>query len=62
MISTLAAAFAEAGRFPEAIQASRKALELARHDSEAGLVKQLEARMRLYQASQPYHVDEGGPN
>jgi tetratricopeptide (TPR) repeat protein len=62
MISTLAAAFAEAGRFPEAIQASRKALELARRDSKADLVKQLEARMRLYQASQPYHVDEGGPN
>jgi tetratricopeptide (TPR) repeat protein len=62
MMSTLAAAYAEAGRFPEAIQATRKAMDLARSGDKTVLLKQLEARMRLYQAGQPCYVDVARPN
>ncbi|MFZ5449864.1 MAG: tetratricopeptide repeat protein [Thermodesulfobacteriota bacterium] len=50
MLDTLAAAYAEAGRFSEAIQASRKAVELARRAGDTELLKQLEATMRSLQA------------
>ncbi len=62
MMDTLAAAYAEAGRFPEAIQATRKAMDLARPSGKTALLKQLEARMPLYQAGQPYHMNIGDPN
>ena len=45
MIETLAAAYAAAGRFPEAIQASRKALELARRSGKSDLAKKIDVRL-----------------
>ena len=59
MLDTLAAAYAEAGRFPEAVRTSRKAVDLASSRGQPELAKQLEARMRLYQAGQPYHEGAG---
>ena len=53
MLDTLAAAYAEAGRFPEAIQASQKALDLAYSADMTDLAKGIESRMRLYQAGRP---------
>ena len=53
MLDTLAAAYAEAGRFPEAIQASQKALDLAYSANMIELAKDIESRMRLYQAGRP---------
>jgi len=53
MLDTLAAAYAEAGRFPEAIQASQKALDLAYSADMIELAKDIESRMRLYQAGRP---------
>ena len=53
MLDTLAAAYAEAGRFPEAIQASQKALDLAYSADMNELAKDIESRMRLYQAGRP---------
>ena len=53
MLDTLAAAYAEAGRFPEAIQASQKALDLAYSADMSELAKDIESRMRLYQAGRP---------
>ena len=57
MLDTLAAAYAEAGRFPEAIQASQKALDLANSADMIGLAKDIESRMRLYQAGRPSRGD-----
>ncbi len=59
MLDTLAAAYAEAGRFPEAIRASRKAVDLASSRGQQELAKQMESRMRLYQAGRPYHEGAG---
>ncbi len=61
-LDTLAAAYAEAGRFPEAIRTARKAMELARCGGKKELFEQIEARMRLYQAGRPNHVGGGNPD
>ena len=53
MLDTLAAAYAEAGRFADAVQTAKKALELATQQ-EARLVASIQARLRLYQARTPF--------
>jgi tetratricopeptide (TPR) repeat protein len=53
-VDTLAMAYANAGRFPEAIETARRALDLATQQNQSQLVEQLNARIRLYQAGQPY--------
>ncbi|MEJ2070299.1 MAG: tetratricopeptide repeat protein [Syntrophobacterales bacterium] len=62
MLDTLAAAYAEAGRFPEAIQASRKGVDLALASGRKGLANRIESKMRLYQAGRPYHEGPGRQN
>ena len=56
MLDTLAAAYAEAGRFPEAIQTAQKAVDLASSADKDELAKDIESRMHLYQAGRPYRV------
>ena len=54
-IGTLAAAYAEAGRFPEAVATAEKAEQLA---TSAGLKKVAEKNqqlLELYRAGKPYH-------
>lgn len=58
MLDTLAAALAEAGRFPEAVQTAQRAIELAKAQSRVDLAAGLTQRLKLYQTGQPYH--EGG--
>jgi Flp pilus assembly protein TadD len=54
VLDTLAAAYAEVGRFEEAARTSREALELAsRMNRESGAVA-LRSRMALYEAKKPY--------
>jgi tetratricopeptide (TPR) repeat protein len=55
MLDTLAAAYAEAGQFSEAVTAARRGLELATQKHDADLVKGLQARIALYQARKPFH-------
>ena len=57
MLDTLAAAYAEAGRFPEAVQASQKALDLAYSADMVELAEEIETRLPLYQAGRPYRVE-----
>ena len=54
MLNTLAAAYAEAGRFPEALAAARKALNLATQQDNQTLADALYARIALYEAGEPY--------
>ena len=54
MMDTLAAAYAEAGQFPEALVSARKALELAAQQNKPTLVDALRARIGLYEAGKPY--------
>jgi tetratricopeptide (TPR) repeat protein len=51
-IDTLAAAFAEVGKFNEAIQSETEALRLAPRDEHPDL----QARLELYKAKQPYRL------
>jgi tetratricopeptide (TPR) repeat protein len=53
VMGTLAAAYAEAGRFAEAVRMAQKALELARQDKRQPLVDSLQAEIRLYEAGKP---------
>ena len=53
ILDTLAAAYAEAGRFPEAVRTENQAIEAARARSKSSLVTTLEAHLELYQANQP---------
>jgi len=57
LYSTLAAAYAEAGRFPEAVAAGERAVALARAagaDEEAGRYRR---QLDLYRAGRPFHFD-----
>jgi tetratricopeptide (TPR) repeat protein len=55
MMGTLAAAYAEAGRFPEAIAMAEKARDQARADKLDEVVKRNEELLALYRAGKPYH-------
>jgi tetratricopeptide (TPR) repeat protein len=59
LLDTLAAAYARAGRFTEAVRTAELALELARKTGPGPLVKNIEARRQLYLAGRPY--DEPAP-
>jgi Flp pilus assembly protein TadD len=54
LLDTLAAAYAEAGRFAEAVAAVEQAIELADAGGPAGIVPELEERLRLHKAGLPY--------
>jgi protein O-mannosyl-transferase len=54
-VGTLAAAYAEAGRFDEAIAAAEKACGLAAAGGEQKLLEKNQKLLVLYRAHQPYH-------
>jgi len=53
LLDSLAAAYAEAGDFDNAVTTAARALELARSDPAAS-AQPIEARLRLFKAGQPY--------
>jgi spermidine synthase len=55
VLDTLAAAYAEAGRFPEAIQTERRALALASSRTNTTLAEKINARIKLYKVGTSYH-------
>jgi tetratricopeptide (TPR) repeat protein len=58
ILGTLAAAFAEAGRFSEAVEIAQRALHLAGAQSNARLAGQLQLELKFYQSGSPYHIPE----
>jgi protein O-mannosyl-transferase len=54
-LDVLAAAYAEAGRFNDAVATAQKAVGLARAAGQPELVRQIQERLKLYQAGQPFH-------
>jgi Flp pilus assembly protein TadD len=56
ILDTLAAAYAEAGRFPEAVETARRALDLASQAGNRQLADGLRARIALYQAGRPFRA------
>jgi len=53
-LDTLAAAYAAAGRFPEAVITAEKAVQLAESAGQAPLAKLLRSRLESYRAGRPY--------
>ncbi len=60
VLDTLAAAYAEAGRFAEAIASARQAQAAAAAQGQAELVEQIQQRLALYSSNRPYRLDLGG--
>ncbi len=54
VLDALAAGYAEAGWFPEALAAARKALELAVKQEQRALAEELRGRIALYEKGRPY--------
>ncbi len=52
--ATLAAAYAEAGKFPEAITNAQRALQLATRQNSTALIAALQAQLKCYQAGAPF--------
>jgi tetratricopeptide (TPR) repeat protein len=61
VLDTLAAAYAAAGWFPEALATARKALELARQRNNHALVDALQDRITRYEAGKPYRETPMAP-
>jgi protein O-mannosyl-transferase len=55
VLGTLAAAYAEAGRFAEAVETAKKAAGLAEEAKEVELASRNGQLLELYRARQPYH-------
>ncbi len=55
-LDTLAAAYAEAGRFNEAVETAQKAVSLARKPEEQVLVDDIQKRIELYKSGKPYRA------
>jgi Flp pilus assembly protein TadD len=55
VLDTLAAAYAEAGQFPEAIEAARRALELSVAQNNKPLADLIQNQLKLFEAHSPYH-------
>lgn len=59
VLDTLAAAYAEAGRFDEAVQAAQQALRFAAQVRSQQLGRAIQQRLSLYQQGRPFHGPRG---
>ena len=55
ILDTLAAAYAEAGLFAEAIETAKRALDLSLAHNNKPLTEAIEAQLRLFEVNSPYH-------
>jgi 2-methylcitrate dehydratase PrpD len=55
LLDTLAAAYAEAGRFEDAVKAARQAIKLAEERQQQVDITGFKDRLSLYEAKKPYH-------
>jgi len=61
VLRTLAAAYAEAGRFSEAIDSALQALQLAKAQNSTTWINAIQAEIGLYQNKQPFRADGKTP-
>ena len=61
LMGTLAAAYAEAGRFPEAVSTAQKAVELATAGGQKEIAARNQNLLELYRAGKPYHEGKAPP-
>jgi len=57
ILYTLAAAYAEAGRFSDAMRSAQKAIELAQAEGRQDMVEQLNSELKLYEMGLPFHQE-----
>lgn len=55
LLSTLAAAYAKAGRYPEAVSTQQKVCDLAAAQGQSGPAESFKSRLELYRSGQAYH-------
>ena len=55
LLSTLAAAYAEAGRYPEALSAQQKVCDLAAAEGQTAQTERFQRRLDLYRSGHAYH-------
>jgi tetratricopeptide (TPR) repeat protein len=56
-LDTLAAAYAEAGRFDDAVTTAREAIVLAQANHQSDLAQQIASRLARYEGKRSYHLD-----
>jgi len=61
ILRTVAAALAETGRFPEAVESAQRALSLAQSQSLPDLAGQIQSDLALYRAGKPFRVSKPPP-
>jgi hypothetical protein len=57
VLHTLAAAYAEAGRFGDARRSAQKGIELAKAAGRKDLAEQFNGELKLYEAGLPFHLE-----
>jgi tetratricopeptide (TPR) repeat protein len=57
VLGTLAAAYAEAGRFEDAVASARKAIDLARATGRQDQLARLDGELKLFEAGLPFHQE-----
>jgi tetratricopeptide (TPR) repeat protein len=57
ILRTLATAYAEAGRFNDAMRSAQKAIELARAAGQQDLAGQINSELKLYEMGLPFHQE-----
>lgn len=57
IFSTLAAAYAEAGRFPEAVTTCERAIQIAKTDGDAAEAARFAQQLARYRAGRPFHFE-----
>jgi Arc/MetJ-type ribon-helix-helix transcriptional regulator len=55
-LDTLAAAYAEAGRYADAAEAARRAVAAAESQNDAQLATRIRARLKWYESDKPYRL------
>jgi len=58
ILDTLAVAYAEAGRFQEAVITAQKAIEKAEKSQDKSVVEEMKKRLQLYQSGKAYHENK----
>ena len=61
-LATLAAAYAEAGRFSEAVKTARTALDLAVQERQQALVESIKTKIPLYEVKTPFRETRRSPD
>ena len=57
LLDTLAAAYAAAGKFPEAVETAEKALKRSRDAGEEQVESEIHSRLDLYRSGKAYHAE-----